>query len=96
MVRAWKCYIVVIPWALVVCLMYGTYVAPTFHWVADTSRLMKVYQTLLRGALIMKVLTPLHEKYVWPRETSHISRMFRFAKRYQEGDLYCIMQRMSG
>ena len=31
--------------------MYGTYVAPTFHWVTDTSRLMEVFQTLFaRGA----------------------------------------------
>ena len=31
--------------------MYGIYVAPTFYWVADTSRLMEVYQTFFaRGA----------------------------------------------
>ena len=39
-------------------MMYGTYVAPTFHWVTDTSRLMEVYQTLFARALILKVITP--------------------------------------
>ena len=42
-----------------ILLMYDTYVAPTFHWVTDTSRLMEVYQTLFaRGIYTESDNTP--------------------------------------
>ena len=62
--------------------MYGTYVAPTFHRVADTSRLMEVYQTRFARAVYAESDNAPARQKVWPRETSRISRTFRFAKKY--------------
>ena len=62
--------------------MYGTYVAPTFQWVVDTSRLMEVYQTLFARAAYTESDNAPARKKVWLRETNRISRTFRFAKMY--------------
>ena len=34
---------------------------PTFYWVVDTTRLMKVYQTFSCGVLTLKAIMPLQE-----------------------------------
>ena len=62
--------------------MYGTYVAPTLHWVADTSRLMKMYQTLFARAAYTESDNAPARKKVWPRKTSRMFRTFSFAKMY--------------
>ena len=79
-----------------ILLMYGTYVAPTFHWVADTSRLMEVYQTLFAWATYTESdNAPVRKRSGHVRLAASLVR-FVLQKCAQEGDLHCIMQRMSG
>ena len=77
-------------------LMYGNYVAPTLHWVVDTSKLMEVHQIFLCGELILKAITPLHEKRSGHARLAASLVHFVLQKCMQEGDLYCIMQECLG
>ena len=76
--------------------MYGTYVAPTFHWVADTSRLMEVHQTLfVQAAYTESDNAPVQKRSGHARLAASLLH-FVLQKCTQEGDLYCIMQRIPG
>ena len=50
--------------------------------VSRTGRHCESDQTFLRGALILKAISPLREKAVWPRETRWIRSIYSFTDRF--------------